>query len=164
MSETPKVTRQLLSAPLPQIIERLGTAVADAQRALDENSVRSAALMAQTAVEIGGEQHNLLSLGFTPTFYSFTEATVEAKLSFSMTESTELGITAGATLGVNAGVVMVAASVSVSYARKFSVGAEGTSSIAARLVSLPPPEQLETLLRRAGDAAPPALTPTPAPA
>ncbi|WP_339913746.1 hypothetical protein [uncultured Brevundimonas sp.] len=154
MSEVPAVTRQLLSAPLPQIIERLGIAVADAQRAMDENSVRTAALMATTEIELGGQQYNLMALGFTPTFYSFTEATVEAKLSFSMTEGTEFGVTAGASLGVNAGMVMVAASVSVSYARKFSVSAEGMSSIAARVVSLPPPEILEGVLRRMSEQTP----------
>jgi len=148
MSEVPAVTRQLLSAPLPQIIERLGIAVADAQRALDLNSVKSAELMATSEVTLGGETYNLMALGFTPTFYSFTEATVEAKLSFSMTEGTEFGVTAGAQLGVNAGMVMVAASVSVSYARKFSVTADCMSSIAARVVSLPPPEILEALLRK----------------
>jgi len=156
MSETAAVTRQLLSAPLPQIIERLGVAVADAQHALDRNSIATAQAMATAEIELGTEKYNLIALGFTPTFYSFTEATVEAKLSFSMTESTELGVTAGASVGVSAGFVMVAASVSVSYARKFSVSAEGMSSIAARLVSLPPPEILETLLRKLSE-------PTPAP-
>ena len=151
MSEVPAVSRQLLSAPLPQIIERLGAAVADAQRALDANSIATAQAMATTEVELGDETYTLMGLGFTPTFYSFTEATVEAKLSFSMTEGTEFGVTAGMEVGVQAGMVMVAASVSVSYARKFSVSAEGMSSIAARLVSLPPPEMLETVLRRLSD-------------
>lgn len=158
MSEVPSVTRQLVTAPLPQIIERLGIAVADAQAALDKNSVKTAVEMAGTAVEIGGETHNLLSLGFSPTFYTFTEATVEAKLSFSMQETTEFGVKADASVKVNVAVVAVAASVSVSYARKFSVSAEGTSSIAARLVSLPPPEQLEAILRRVSDK----ITTTPA--
>ena len=148
MSAVPTVTRQIMSAPLPQIIAQLGIAVADAQRALDANSVLSAELMSASEVDLGGEKYNLIALGFTPTFYSFTEATVEAKLSFSMTEGTEFGVTAGASVGVTAGIVMVAASVSVSYARKFSVSAEGMSSIAARIVSLPPPEILETLLRK----------------
>jgi hypothetical protein len=158
MSETAAVTRQLLSAPLPQIIERLGIAIAQAQSALDRNSIETAKAMAEAEIELGGETHNLISLGFTPTFYSFTEATVEAKLSFSMTESTEFGVSAGAQVGVQAGFVMVAASVNVSYARKFSVSAEGMSSIAARLVSLPPPENLENLLRKISEAAP---TPNP---
>jgi hypothetical protein len=167
MSQVPSVTQQLLSAPLPAIIERLGIAVADAQRALDENSVRTAAAMATSEIEIGDETYNLLSLGFTPTFYAFTEATVEAKLSFSISETTEFGVSAGATVGVNAGMVMVAATVNVSYARKFSVGAEGTSSIAARLVSLPVPEQLEKILRKLSENPPPSTpipTPTPIPA
>ncbi|MEN9931498.1 MAG: hypothetical protein RIS17_71 [Pseudomonadota bacterium] len=147
MSEVPTVTNQLLSAPLPQIIERLGLSIAEAQGALDRNSIAMAQAMAETEIELGGERTNLIALGFTPTFYSFTEATVEAKLSFSMQETTELGISVGAEVGVNTGFVMVAASVNVSYARKFSVGAEGMSSIAARLVSLPPPELLENRLK-----------------
>ncbi len=39
MSETTTVTRSLVSAPLPQIIERLGLSFAQAQAALDNNSV-----------------------------------------------------------------------------------------------------------------------------
>lgn len=147
MSVVPRVTKELVSAPLPQIIERLGVAVAEAQAALDKNSIAVAEAMASTEVTLGGEKSNLIALGFTPAFYSFTEATVEAKLSFSMQETTEFGVTAGATVGVTAGIVMVAASVSVSYSRKFQVSAEGMSSIAARLVSLPPPEMLETRLK-----------------
>ena len=156
MSQVPSVTRQLQSAPLPQIIERLGIAVADAQAALDKNSVATAVEMAGSSVEIGGETHSLLSLGFSPTFYSFTEATVEAKLSFSMQETTEFAVKADLSVKVNVLVVAVAASVSVSYARKFSVSSDGTSSIAARLVSLPPPEPFETILRRLSDKTIPA--------
>ena len=151
MSETTTVTRSLVSAPLPQIIERLGLSIAQAQAALDNNSVKVAQAMAETPVELGGQTYNLLTLGFTPSFYAFTEATVEAKLSFSMSETTETSVSAGVTAKVNYGVVMVAASVDVSYARKFSVSAEGSSSIAARLVSLPAPEAFNEVLRRLYD-------------
>ena len=151
MSETTTVTRSLVSAPLPQIIERLGLSIAQAQAALDNNSVKVAPAMAETPVELGGQTYNLLTLGFTPSFYAFTEATVEAKLSFSMSETTETSVSAGVTAKVNYGVVMVAASVDVSYARKFSVSAEGSSSIAARLVSLPAPEAFNEVLRRLYD-------------
>ena len=151
MSETTTVTRSLVSAPLPQIIERLGLSIAQAQAALDNNSVKVAQAMAETPVELGGQTYNLLTLGFTPSFYAFTEATVEAKLSFSMSETTETSVSAGVTAKVYYGVVMVAASVDVSYARKFSVSAEGSSSIAARLVSLPAPEAFNEVLRRLYD-------------
>ncbi len=155
MSDVSRVTNQLLSAPLPQIIERLGIAIAEAQTALDRNSIQVAQAMAETEIELGGERTNLIALGFTPTFYSFTEATVEAKLSFSMQETTETKVEAGLKVEAGYAFVMVAASVNVSYARKFSVGAEGMSSIAARLVSLPPPELLETRLKAMADKANP---------
>ncbi|WP_028671782.1 hypothetical protein [Saccharospirillum impatiens] len=148
MSEVPAVTRSLMSAPLPQIIEKLGVAIAQAQLALDKNSIEIAQSLAESEVEIGDTTYNLLSLGFVPSFYAFTEATVEAKLSFSMTESTETSVNVGVQVGVQYGVFMAAASVDVGYARKFSVSAEGMSSIAARLVSLPAPETFLLLLKQ----------------
>lgn len=154
MSETVSVTTQLVQAPLPTIVEQLGISIAKAQHALDENSIEMAEELAATTVEVGGQEYNLLALGFVPSFYAFTEATVEARLSFSMTETTEFGVEAGVTVGVNVGVVMAAASVSVSYARKFSVSSEGQSSLAARLVSLPPPDGLLDLLRSQHPTAP----------
>ena len=152
MAETVQVTRSLLSAPLPQIVERLGVSIAQAQAALDANSVKIAKEMVETKVKIGDEEFSLLALGFVPTFYAFTEATVEAKLSFSMAETTELGVKVGASVAGGAGFIMVAASVDVSYSRKFSVSSEGSSSLAARIVSLPPPDQLTEILRRLSDA------------
>lgn len=148
MSTTTQVTRALVSAPLPQIIEKLGLAIAQAQYALDNNSVDIAKQMSETEVKVGDEKYNLLSLGFQPSFYAFTEATVEAKLSFTMTESTETSVAVGVEAEVNYGVFMAAASIDVSYARKFSVSTEGASSIAARIVSLPPPEIFSQLLKR----------------
>ena len=152
------IGQELLNVPMGDMIRQMAFAIAEGQMKLDANSIATAQEMATAEIELGTEKYNLIALGFTPTFYSFTEATVEAKLSFSMTESTELGVTAGASVGVNTGFVMVAASVSVSYARKFSVSAEGMSSIAARLVSLPPPEILENLLRKMSE---PPAPPTP---
>ena len=152
MAETVQITRSLLSAPLPQIVERLGISIAQAQAALDANSVKIAKEMVETKVKIGDEEFSLLALGFVPTFYAFTEATVEAKLSFSMAETTELGVKVSASVAGGAGFIMVAASVDVSYSRKFSVSSEGSSSLAARIVSLPPPDQLTEILRRLSDA------------
>ncbi len=147
MSAVPRTTRALLSAPLPQIIEKLGIAISEGQFALDRNSVEMARTMGETVVEIGGQSRSLLELGFTPSFYAFTEATVEAKLSFTMSESTQTSVAASASVGGGVGVFMAAATVSASYQRRFSVEASGTSSIAARLVSLPPPDQFMALLR-----------------
>ncbi len=148
MSKAASVTRALVTAPLPQIIEKLGLAIAQAQYALDANSIELAKTMSETEVKIGNETYNLLSMGFVPSFYSFTEATVEAKLSFSMSETIDTSIKASAKASVNYGVFMAAASIDVSYARKFSVSSEGASSIAARMVSLPAPDVFLQLIKR----------------
>lgn len=141
------VVNTLMNAPLPLLIEKLGLAIATAQSALDENSIKLAQAMAATEVDINGNSYNLISLGFAPTFYAFTEATVEAKMEFSVAESTDFSI--GGSVGVQAGIVAV--SVSASYARKFEMSAEGSSSIAARLVSLPAPDRFNELLAEAAN-------------
>lgn len=138
------VNKQLASAPLPQMVQKLGAAIAQAQADMDRLGIEMAVQMASTNVTIGGEQHSLLELGLRPTFYTFTEATIECKVAFSMTEDTSYG--ASASVGVNA--YFVAASVDASYSRKFSYSASGSSSISARLVSLPAPNELTELLNR----------------
>lgn len=147
MSTVVKTTKALTQAPLPDIIEKLGESIAGAQFALDTNSANMAKTMAETKVDIGGLNYNLLSLGFIPSFYAFTEATVEAKLSYTMTEATAVGASVSATVSGGTPFFMAAATVSASFERKFSVSAEGSSSIAAKLVSLPPPETFMEVLR-----------------
>ncbi len=147
MSSVVKTTKALTQAPLPDIVEKLGLAIAGAQFALDRNSVQVAKSMAETKVEIGGEEYTLLSLGFAPTFYAFTEATVEAKLSYTMSEGTTFGGSLEVSASGGTPFFMAAATVSASFERRFSVSAEGASSLAARLVSLPAPERFLEVLR-----------------
>lgn len=142
MSAGTKVVNSLVNSPLPVLIEKLGLSIATAQSALDRNSVAIAEQMATTTVTINNNDYNLISLGFTPTFYAFTDAMVSAKLEFSVAESDEFSI--GASVGGNIGVMAV--SVSASYARKFEMSAEGSSSISARLVSLPAPDRFNEIL------------------
>lgn len=148
MSAATDVTRSLVSAPLPQIIEKLGLAIAQAQHALDSNAIELVKQMADTPLAIGSGSYNLLTLGFLPSFYAFTEATVEAKLSFTMSESTDTSLSVGAEARGGWGVFMAAATVDASFARKFSVSAEGASSIAARLVAIPAPDMFMQIIKR----------------
>lgn len=149
MADATSVPRTLLEAPLPEMIQRLGLAVAEAQAALDRNSIEVAQSLAETMVTLGGTEYSLLALGFTPTFYAFTEATIEAKMTFSVQQSEEF--TVGGSISVSA-FSIVSASINASYTRKYSFSAEGASSIAARLVSLPAPsgflERLNALVPR----------------
>lgn len=143
MSAINTISNTLSNTPLYLMVEKMGLAIANAQKELDANSIRLLKELGETEIEIGGEKYNLITLGFTPTFYAFTEASFEAKLEFSMAESTAFSI--GAEVGVSVGVVTAA--VNASYARKFEQSAEGSSSISAKMVSLPAPENLMTILK-----------------
>lgn len=159
----PKVIQQISQAPLPMMLERLGTSIAHAQMALDANSIRLANEMALSKVIVGDEEYNLLSLGFTPTFYAFTEASLEIKMEFSLAESEDMGGSIGINYGssgnqnnqanTNNGnnnsksTQMFGVAFSAHYARKFSSSAEGSSSIAAKIVSLPPPDVYLEILK-----------------
>ena len=149
MSAGTKVVNTLVNSPLPVLIEKLGISIATAQAALDRNSLAIAEQMATTTVTINNTDYNLINLGFTPTFYAFTDAMVSARLEFSVAESEEFSI--GASVGGNIGVMAV--SVSASYARKFEMSAEGSSSISARLISLPAPDRFNELLQELANPA-----------
>jgi len=138
----------VMNAPLTELVERLGLSIAHAQAALDQNALELAKTMASTQVVIGDDTYNLLSLGFQPAFYAFTEATIEAKLAFTIAESKDFGIGGGFGASFPAGPVMLAASVNVHYSRKYSFEVRGSSSVAARLVSLPPPARFSEILNR----------------
>lgn len=159
------VTSQVTKAPLPEMIGRLGMAVAEAQAALDENSINTAVEMAKAQIAVGDKTHNLLSLGFAPTFYAFTEATVEAKLSFSMEQEQSFGVSVGVDLGqigTEGGTQgeqpaaekkskfgISAVSIDANYSQRFNMESSGSSSIGARLVSVPPPDIFRRVLEEA---------------
>ncbi|MNJ83961.1 hypothetical protein D3C87_13930 [compost metagenome] len=137
------ITSTLTNSPLSSMIENMGLSIATAQAALDSNSITMLKNLASSTVEIGGNQVSLLNLGFVPSFYAFTEATFDAKMDFSMSESTAFD----ASGVVSVETKVVSTTISAGYARKFDQSASASSSIAARMVSLPPPENLVTLLK-----------------
>lgn len=147
MSAIDTITKTFSNAPLHQMIENMGIAVANAQAALDENSIKTLQTLAEKGIEVNGETTNLLLLGFVPTFYAFTEASFEMKMEFSMAESEAFSIGGEVSAEIPLKVGMIGASVNASYARKYDQSASASSSIAARMVSLPPPENLVEMLK-----------------
>ncbi len=141
------ITRELLNAPLPELVKSLGIGIAQAQRALDRVSMDLARELVDTKIELGGTEYSLLALGFTPTFYQYTDTVLEAKVAFSMTKSREIGVSATVSGGVNVGFAAVSASVTASYSQKYQYSAEGSSLIRTKLVSVPNPPAFEQRLR-----------------
>jgi len=145
MAAIDTITNSLSNTPLYVMIEKMGVAVANAQKELDNNSIQMLKKMAKEYVEIGeGNYYNLITLGFTPSFYAFTEARFDAKIDFSVAETESFSF--GAEVKVN--IQMVSVAVNASYARKFEQSAEGSSAISVKLVSLPPPENFMNLLKK----------------
>ena len=87
------VGQELLDVPLPDMVTKLALGIAEAQRALDENSVETAQTLADTTIEVvpaltqtiaaNGDvtfeaadpvEMSLLQIGLNPAFYQFASA------------------------------------------------------------------------------------------
>ncbi len=142
------ISRELQNVPLPQMVQSLGVGIARAQRALDRVSLEMAQELVNTEVALqeGGETYTLLELGFTPTFYQYTDTIIELKMSFSMQESKEFGAKATIEGKAGFGPIAVSASVTASYSQKYQYSAEGSSYIRTKLVTVPNPVIFEQKL------------------
>ena len=147
------IGQELLNAPFPQMVRDLGVGIAQAQFELDKVSMSITRFMAgldadgaedaNNEIKIGSQTHNLLSLGFTPTFYQFVDTVIELKISMSMnTESS----TKVASFKGKAGFMSVAM-VGAAYSQKYQYSAEGSSLMRTKLVTVPTPSILEELIR-----------------
>jgi hypothetical protein len=94
----------LLDVPMAQIVEKMGTAIADAQLRLDELSIRTAVLLGETRLDFLDSagalvSRSLLELGFTPSFYHFTETTIDVFVTLTMTVEEKLTVGASLSFG-----------------------------------------------------------------
>lgn len=78
---------------------------------------------------------NLLQLGIQPTFYQFTEASIEVKISVSMRRSSEQS--------TNGSLRAYAAAVNFRTASMYSYAAQGSSVLRATLKPVPPPPRVQ---------------------
>jgi hypothetical protein len=162
------IGQDLLNVPFGEMVRNLGTAIADAQYALDSSSLKIAQLMAGYSIDdsgnavrdaagfvkLGNTEYPLLLLGFAPTFYQFVETIIEVKMEISMHESTEdstqtrdrkvdrdKGILTTLVKGHKSHVTTVTAK----HSQKYSYSAEGSSLIRTKLVPIPPPAALQQI-------------------
>jgi hypothetical protein len=142
------VGRQLENVPVGTLIRKIGESIADAQLALDRNAIQALNLLGsrEHGVLLPGESEarSMLELGFVPTFFHFNNATIEAMVTFSVTEGRE--VTVGASAGFNIGIF--SATVNASYTSKYSFSAAASSTIRANLVSVPAPQVLTDLIQK----------------
>ncbi len=155
------VGQELLAVPLPEMVMKLGLGIAEAQRALDENSVETSVMLAETTVPLilavtqtiaadGSVSFvnadpvdvSLLQIGLMPTFYQFSEATIEVTMDIKTTSSRETNVKVSAKAKVGFGCFSASVSVDVSHNRKFGKTVHGTSRLVTKMVPVPPPPRI----------------------
>lgn len=169
------VGQELLDVPLPEMVLKLALGIAEAQRALDENSVETSEMLANTEVPLvlavtqtiaadGSVSFtqappvdvSLLQIGLMPTFYQFAEATIEVTMDIKTTTSRETNIKVGAKARLGFSVFSTSVKTDVSHNRKFGKEVKGTSRMITRLVPVPPPSRIEPALNVVDNRPPPA--------
>jgi len=155
------VGQELLAVPLPEMVMKLGLGIAEAQRALDENSVETAKMLADTTVPLvlavtqtiatdgtvsftnaDPVDVSLLQIGLLPTFYQFSEATIEVTMDIKTTTSSETNVKVSAKAKVGFGCFSASVNVDVSHNRKFGKEVHGTSRLMTKMVPVPPPPRI----------------------
>lgn len=141
------ISKMMEQVSLPQMVGSMSQALADAQNALTTKALDTFLAMAdpQNGVQLPGEnqKRSLIELGLEPSFLHITEATISARVAFTVTESHEWSV--GATAGLT--VQVFTASVNAGYAGKYSFEAQGSSEIKTRIVSVPAPSELSERIR-----------------
>lgn len=166
MANVPSVGQELLDVPLPDMVAKLALGIADAQRSLDTNSVQTAVALAGTNISVVPAitetiaadgtvtftqadpiQMSLLQVGLNPTFYQFSEASIEVSMDIKTTTSTETSIKVGVEAKVGFAAWSASARLDVSHNRKFGKEVHGTSRLYTKLVPVPAPPRIYPELR-----------------
>ncbi|WP_331234410.1 hypothetical protein [Natronorarus salvus] len=155
------VGQELLDVPFPEMVASMGQGIADAQNQLDMNSVKVAKVLAETEIEVvpaitrtitaDGEVEyssadaidvSLIQAGMFPTFYQFSEATIEVEMDIKTTteRETSIDVSAGAKFGY--GLWSARVDIDVSHNRKFGKEVHGTSKLKTTMVPVPEPPYL----------------------
>jgi hypothetical protein len=155
------VGQELLDVPLPDMVTKLALGIAEAQRALDENSVETAQTLADTTIEVvpaltqtiaaNGDvsfeaadpvEMSLLQIGLNPAFYQFAEASIEVTMDIKTTTSSETNISVGFKAKVGFACWSASVRVDVSHNRKFQKEVRGTSRLFVKMMPVPPPPRI----------------------
>ena len=155
------VGQELLDVPLPQMVADLARGVADAQEALDANSLETTLALAEEKIDFvpkivgtinpeNGES-NITSVEakdipliafIRPAWYQFSEASIEVTMDIKTSLQTETKVAVGVEAKGGWGPVSVSVKVDVEHNRKFGKEVQGTSRLFVKMVPVPPPPLL----------------------
>ncbi len=155
------VGQELLDVPLPDMVAKLAMGIATAQHALDVNSVETAKSLAETKIPVipwitetikkdGTVEYaqsptvemSLIQVGLNPTFYQFSESSIEVSMDIKTTSSEETAIKGSAEAKIGWGIVSASIKLEAEFNRKFGKEVNGTSKLVVKLVPVPPPPRI----------------------
>jgi hypothetical protein len=137
----------LIDVPIPKLIENTAKAIASAQFELDASAVRAATLLSETRVAFldeNGEskERSLLELGFTPSFYHFSETEMEFKVEISVKVESGIDFSIGGEIS-NEGsgqAVTYGASMSLDLHHKYGFDMTACSTVKTTMKAVPAPQ------------------------
>lgn len=128
----PAEIEDVLVSPLADVLARVGEGVAEAQRAMDLNSIATQTLINNDPV--------LTEHGLESTWYHMPEVDLEIKMSLSLRRKNYIKNDKV----VRRKLKMYASPFNASYKNNFRVEVSGMSQIKAKIASVPPPVRTDS--------------------
>jgi hypothetical protein len=128
----PDEIEEVLLRPLGDVLAKVGEGVAQAQRAMDLNSLATQTLIDNDPV--------LSEYGLQATWYHMPEVTLELKMSLTLKRETRTDASGRVRLSK---LSMLAAPHNAKVQNTLGLDVQGTSTVKARIVSVPPPPRPE---------------------
>lgn len=121
---------EVLIAPLEHVIAQVGQGIAQAQGAIDHNSMA-------IQQKIVGDP-SLKNLGIEAPWYHMAEVTFDLKMMLTVVSEQTIG-----EMGAPVQHRVMASLFNASYQNNFNIDASGTSQVRVKMVSIPPPPRKE---------------------
>jgi len=128
----PQEVDEVLVRPLGEVLARLGEGVAQAQRAMDLNSIATQTLIDNDPV--------LSEYGLQATWYHMPEVTLELKMSLALKRETVTDQSGRPRISK---LSVLAAPYNAKVQNTLALDVQGTSTVKVRIVSIPPPPRPE---------------------
>lgn len=129
-----KLVIETLVAPLGSILKSVGASLAEAQHALDENSIATQKVI-DLAVESGEIEYDLQA-----PWYHFPEVNLELKMALSMKAEAEVD-KKGKVRGYKP--ILKSAPLNAAYKNIYNYDVRGSSQIKAKIVAIPPVSKIQ---------------------
>ncbi len=140
----PKDLLDTLSAPMGDLIASVGRGIAEAQRAMDEQTLEQ--IRALYGEDKGDELlRTLQQLGYQPTWYHIPEVNAELNVALSLSGATQQTAKSAASGKPAPRAKLYAAPVDASYTNRYGYELKAASVVKFRIVPVPPSPNAENL-------------------